>query len=284
MEKPPTAFDTNCYTVIAQEITDTYGVPRYEEINPAIFTTVTFPFFFGVMFGDIGHGLILFLLGLYLVFNNDKLKKTSFAMVSDLRYIVLMMGFFAFYCGWIYNDFLGMNLNIFGSCYSVREDIEVDTYIEAKEGECIYPFGIDPIWGVSANELVFVNSLKMKISVIIAILHMTVGVIIKCFNAVYFKRSLEIVFEFIPQILFLGLLFGYMDFLIIFKWLKPWGCVINEVTNAMDCTADQPPSIISTMMDIGLKVGSTVLFRLFRKRQDRCGVWQAALPKIPSKL
>jgi vacuolar-type H+-ATPase subunit I/STV1 len=28
--KPPTAFDTNCYTVIAQQITDTYGVPRYE--------------------------------------------------------------------------------------------------------------------------------------------------------------------------------------------------------------------------------------------------------------
>ena len=68
--KPPTAFDTNCYTAIAQEITDTYGVPRYEEINPAIFTTVTFPFFFGVMFGDMGHGIILLLLGLYLVIFN----------------------------------------------------------------------------------------------------------------------------------------------------------------------------------------------------------------------
>lgn len=86
-------------------------------MNPAIFTTVTFPFFFGVMFGDMGHGLVLFLFGLYLVFNNDVLKKTSFAFLSSLRYIVLMMGFFAFYCGWIYNDFLGMNLNIFGSCY-----------------------------------------------------------------------------------------------------------------------------------------------------------------------
>ena len=28
--KPPTAFDTNSYTVIAQEITNTYGVPRYQ--------------------------------------------------------------------------------------------------------------------------------------------------------------------------------------------------------------------------------------------------------------
>ena len=117
LTKPPTAFDVNCYTTIAQQITDTYGVPRYEEINPAIFTTVTFPFFFGVMFGDMAHGGIIFILGLYLVFNNDKISKSSMAMVSQLRYIVLMMGFFAFYCGWIYNDFLGMNLNIFGSCY-----------------------------------------------------------------------------------------------------------------------------------------------------------------------
>lgn len=100
-----------------------------------------------------------------------------------------MMGFFAFYCGWIYNDFLGMNLNIFGSCYEVRE-VEVETYIAPQQQDCIYPFGIDPIWGVSSNELVFVNSLKMKISVVIGILHMLVGVVVKCFNALYFKRKL----------------------------------------------------------------------------------------------
>lgn len=55
-----------------------------------------------------------------------------------------------------------------------------------------------------------------------------------------------------------------MDFLIIYKWLKPWNCKIDKNTNLMDCnngvpTLDYgPPSIISTMMDIGLKVGSTV--------------------------
>ena len=144
LTKPPTAFDVNCYTAIAQEITDTYGVPRYEEINPAIFTTVTFPFFFGVMFGDMAHGGIIFLVGLYLVFNNDKISKSSMAMVSQMRYIVLMMGFFAFYCGWIYNDFLGMNLNIFGSCYenAIKDGIPDGRYVK-PDVDCIYPFGID---------------------------------------------------------------------------------------------------------------------------------------------
>lgn len=288
LTKPPTSFDTNCYTLIAQEITDTYGVPRYEEINPAIFTTVTFPFFFGVMFGDIGHGLILFILGLYLVFYNKELSKTSMAFVCQLRYMVLMMGFFAFYCGWIYNDFLGMNLNIFGSCYNPELRGTTDMYIE-PEADCIYGFGVDPIWGVSSNELIFINNLKMKVSVIIAIIHMCMGVFLKLGNALYFRRKLEVVFEFIPQILFLGLLFGWMDFLIIYKWLTQWNCEITSTegfpNSGIHCPEDHPPpSIISTMMDIGLQVGSTVLPILLRKKPEPCGRGPVTPLKMPFKL
>jgi V-type H+-transporting ATPase subunit a len=104
---------------------------------------------------------------------------------------------------------------------------------------------VDPVWGRAKNNLQFVNSLKMKISVIIAIVHMTLGVIIKAFNSTYFKRKLDFIYEFIPQFLFLVLLFGYMDFLIVFKWLTDW-------------TGKDAPSIITTMMNIGLKVGKTV--------------------------
>ena len=68
-------FKSNDLTVSFQEIVDTYGVPRYREANPALFTIVTFPFLFGVMFGDIGHGFLLFLFGLFLVWKNDDLKK-----------------------------------------------------------------------------------------------------------------------------------------------------------------------------------------------------------------
>ena len=97
------------------------------------------------------------------------------------------------------------------------------------------------------KELVFVNSLKMKISVIIAIIHMTVGVVIKCYNSLYFKKKLDVYFEFIPQLLFLVLLFGYMDFLIFYKWFQDWNCIGNY------CAA---PSIITTMMDLGLSLGA----------------------------
>ena len=43
-----------------QELINAYGVASYREINPTVFTLITFPFLFGVMFGDAGHGVIMF--------------------------------------------------------------------------------------------------------------------------------------------------------------------------------------------------------------------------------
>ncbi len=60
---PPTQFKLNEFTSVFQDIVSTYGVPLYKEINPAYFTIVSFPFLFGVMFGDVGHGSFLLSIG-----------------------------------------------------------------------------------------------------------------------------------------------------------------------------------------------------------------------------
>lgn len=86
----------------------------------------------------------------------------------------------------------------------------------------------------------------MKISVIIGVVHMTLGVLVKASNSIYYKRKVELIFETIPQLIFLVLVFGYMDFLIIFKWLKPWGYGNPHA-----------PSIITTMINLPLMVGKT---------------------------
>lgn len=87
----------------------------------------------------------------------------------------------------------------------------------------------------------------MKISVIIGVVHMTLGVLVKATNSLYYKRKVEFWFETIPQLIFLVLVFGYMDFLIIFKWLKPWG--YGNV---------HAPSIITSMINLPLMVEKTV--------------------------
>jgi V-type H+-transporting ATPase subunit a len=90
---PPTYIRKNEFMGCFQELVDTYGLPRYGEANPAIFTMVTFPFLFGVMYGDIGHGSMLLMAGIWAVWNADFLRYKAPTLYTA-RYILLMMGFF----------------------------------------------------------------------------------------------------------------------------------------------------------------------------------------------
>lgn len=80
-----------------------------------MFAIGIFPFLFGVMFGDIGHGGAVLALAIWLV--KDPNSKKLLPEVYSIRYLVLLMGMFGFYSGWIYNEFFSIPLNVFGSCY-----------------------------------------------------------------------------------------------------------------------------------------------------------------------
>lgn len=95
--EPPTYIRTNEFTAAFQEITDTYGVPNYKEVNPSYFGIITFPFLFGVMFGDIGHGTLFFLFGAFLCLQVNFLKQSSIRQFLPYRYLFLLMGLFAMY-------------------------------------------------------------------------------------------------------------------------------------------------------------------------------------------
>lgn len=239
---PPTHFVTNKFTYGFQEFVNTYGIPRYREANPALFTAATFPFLFGVMYGDIGHGLFLFFVGCMLLWNE---KKNDNAKLDELteglhtgRYMIFMMGFFAVYAGLIYNDCFSLGLNLFGSKWefygqdsgTVEEGDIAEPIAEYGTDESVYPFGLDPIWHVTSNELLFFNSFKMKLSVIFGIFQMFMGTCLKGLNALYFNERLDFLFEFIPMVVFAVSLFLYMVVLIFYKWSTDWNSRMLSAT------------------------------------------------------
>lgn len=100
----------------------------------------------------------------------------------------------------------------------------------------------------------------MKLSVIIAVVHMTLGVFVKASNALYYKKYIDFFFEFLPQLLFMTCLFAYMDFLIFYKWFVPW--TIYPDQNPDGVPVSDSPSIITTMINLPLRLGKT---------EDCCG-------------
>jgi V-type H+-transporting ATPase subunit a len=235
--KPPTHFFTNKFTSVFQALVDTYGVPRYREVNPAVFTAVTFPFLFGVMYGDIGHGFLLTLAGAYLLimerwWSKRKLGEME-AMAFGGRYMLFMMGCFAVYSGFVYNDFFSLGLKFFTPAWGEPNANDEFTKKGHLTGEVYQPylFGLDPTWKVSSNELTYQNSYKMKLSVILGVGQMTFGLFLRLSNSIYsaFKKSdgvgegvIDIVFECIPQLVFMISIFGYLNFLILYKWCIDW--------------------------------------------------------------
>eukprot|EP00435_Cladocopium_sp_Y103_P013089 s3411_g3.t1 len=243
----PTYIRVNDFTEGWQEVIDTYGIPKYQEANPALLSVVTFPFIFGMMYGDVGHGTLLFLAGLWLCKNAESLRFTQPTLFM-VRYMVVSLGFFAIYAGFMYNDFFSVGLQLFDSRWKdVGEgNYEPDYDVKNSGGRGPYPFGLDWAWHGSNNELLYVNSLKMKLSVLFGVLQMTVGVFLRWGNAFYEKNMTDFFCECVPMMIFMLCFFGWMDVMILYKWVHP---------------IDNPPSIINSL--ICMAMGQKDLFPLW---------------------
>jgi len=242
-EEAPTYFKTNKFTASFQGIVDAYGMARYREVNPGPYTIISFPFLFGVMFGDIGHGFLMFLFALYLVLKEKSLAKVTLNEMVETcfqgRYLLLMMGICSIYCGAIYNEFFAIPLDLFGTRWEFKDGSQFGSWTGASTA---YPFGVDPTWKGSRNELTYYNSLKMKMSVIFGVVQMLFGICLSAVNAIHFKKPYNIWFEFVPQMCFMLSIFGYLCFLVFLKWCTDF------------ISADKvPPYLLNLMIDMFLK-------------------------------
>jgi V/A-type H+-transporting ATPase subunit I len=81
-----------------ESIVKAYGIPSYGGVDPTIFTSLSFVLFFGIMFGDLGHGLILISAGIALYWVR---------LLRKFAIFPLMLGISSAIFGTIFGEFFG---------------------------------------------------------------------------------------------------------------------------------------------------------------------------------
>ncbi|KAL8296362.1 hypothetical protein RB597_005779 [Gaeumannomyces tritici] len=247
---PPTYLKTNKFTEAFQTIVNAYGTATYQEVNPALPVIVTFPFLFAVMFGDLGHAVIMLCAAIAMIYWEKPLKKVTFelfAMVYYGRYIALVMAVFSVFTGLVYNDIFSKSMTLWDSAWKwdVPEGwTEGQAVTASLKGSYRYPFGLDPMWHGSENDLLFSNSYKMKMSIIMGWAHMTYSLCFSYINARHFKKSIDIWGNFIPGMIFFQSIFGYLVLCIIYKWTVDWAG-----------TGRNPPGLLNMLIYMFLQPG-----------------------------
>ncbi|KAL2175276.1 V-type ATPase, V0 complex, 116kDa subunit family [Thermothelomyces heterothallicus CBS 202.75] len=250
-KKPPTYLKTNKFTEAFQTIVNAYGTATYQEVNPAIPVIVTFPFLFAVMFGDLGHATIMLCAALAMIYWEKPLKKVTFelfAMVYYGRYIALVMAVFSIFTGLIYNDIFSKSMTLFDSSWKwdVPKNYHPGQTVRAviRDDNYRYPFGLDWRWHGTENDLLFTNSYKMKMSIILGWAHMTYSLCFSYINARHFKRPVDIWGNFVPGMIFFQSIFGYLVICIIYKWSVDWFAI-----------GKQPPGLLNMLIYMFLQPG-----------------------------
>ena len=168
----------------------------------------------------------------------DKKMNEMLKMLFGGRYIVFLMGLFSIYTGFIYNDIFSKSINVFGTKWTVSTQPGIEEWLKtAKDSDTIkldpnyttsnvYPYGMDPMWQLATNKIMFIDSFKMKSSVIIGVVQMCFGLVLSFLNHRYFGDKVSLIWEWIPQVLFMSCIFVYLCLTIVLKWLT-WDSTIS---------------------------------------------------------
>ena len=130
------------------------------------------------MFGDFGHGFLMTLTATAMIVFEKTLLRTKLDELTYMafygRYIMLMMGIFSMYTGLIYNDVFSLSFEAFPSQWQWPHNIDEGQVVQAtlKQGYR-YPFGLDWNWHEAENALLFTNSYKMKLSILMGWAHVS---------------------------------------------------------------------------------------------------------------
>jgi len=179
-EKPPTLLENSPGLGLFQPITKEQGIPGGHEIDPTPLVSFIFPIFFGMMFGDVGHGIILAAFFLFV-------RQRSTGTMRQWANIFLVAGLSSIVFGVIFGEFFELSFSNFVPIPPLVEIIHraagsVDSFN-------FPPPGGSPFYGVY---------LIMIVAILIGVAHLTTALSLDVYQTAKEHDRTELYLEKVP--------------------------------------------------------------------------------------
>ena len=185
-KKTPTLFDNKRFVKTFEVITQSQGIPRKGEADPTPMIALMWPIFYGVMFADLGHGLLL--MGLGLVF---KLKGQG--TLSRWGMLIAISGAAAAIAGVGTGEVFGFHIDYFQPFKGLLE-----------EGGALHPISF-LVGSISVAQLNFEQVINiLKVSIFLGIIHLVWAFVLHIKKLWKEGHKDTMIFEAIPNLTLYG--------------------------------------------------------------------------------
>ncbi|MGC9780452.1 MAG: hypothetical protein HZR80_14490 [Candidatus Heimdallarchaeota archaeon] len=195
----PTKTSVPKFARIYDSLVSAYGVPGYNEFNSAILIQIFFPIMFGIMFADVGHGLLFALLGVYgMTLRNKKLGTDSF--MDEIKgyfksgyMLMIVSGIAAMIFGVLFGSY-------FGATHHVADWVPKAIWFSPEDTEHLHN---------GASSVI----LMLELSLLIGMIHMTIGYVLRFINNIKHKHYVEAF-----AVTFMWVIFHWALFILVFTF------------------------------------------------------------------
>ncbi len=182
----PTLFDNPKFVKTFEVITHSQGIPKSGEPDPTPMIALMWPIFYGLMFADMGHGLLLMALGLLFKFKGQ-------GNLSRWGMLIAISGASAAIAGVGAGEAFGFHLDHMGPFEGLLE-----------EGGALH--SVSWIVGIlSVAELTFEQVINiLKVSLFIGIVHLVWAMVLRVIRGLKEGHKMVVLTESIPNIALYG--------------------------------------------------------------------------------
>ena len=201
LSKLPVHLDNPRWVRTYQVITDSQGIPKRGEFDPTWFIALMWPIFYGIMFADLGHGLLLMALGLLFKFKGQ-------GMLSRWGMLLAMSGAAGAIAGIFQGEAFGFHLEHLGIFESLLH-----------EGGALH--SIEWLIGaISVAELTFEQVIMiLKVSIFLGVIHLGWAFILRIYRFWKTGNKITMYFEAIPNL---------------FMWLGVFAVMMGAIGSGYD--------------------------------------------------